>query len=235
MKITIIYGNARKGSTYHCVQAVKEELSRLGEVEFTEFTLPRDLPHFCAGCFNCFFKGEDKCPHAGAVQPVAQALDAADGIILASPSYALEVTGALKALFDHLCYMWISHRPRESMFAKTGLVIATTAGAGAGTAVKTMKKNLKFWGVKRRYGFGTRVAAASWEDVKEKKKEKIEKKLMAMAGSFYRSAANKRPGAGLFIRSLFAAMRNMQKSNPDDSTDKRYWKEKGWLNGARPF
>ena len=44
----------------------------------TEFFLPKDMPHFCAGCFSCFLRGENACPHADLVQPIARAIGAID-------------------------------------------------------------------------------------------------------------------------------------------------------------
>ncbi len=86
----------------------------------------------------------------------------------------------MKTFIDHLCFMWIPHRPNTEMFSKIGFVISTAAGGGMKRANKTMKNALGFMGVKRVYGFGTTVAASKWEDVKEERKkqnrEKIKKK-----------------------------------------------------------
>ena len=121
MKITIIYGNQRKGSTYHCVKIIKDTFLVYEDVTFTEFFLPRDMPHFCLGCFNCFFTGELNCPHYEHVLSIVDALLNSDAIILSSPTYGFNVTGSMKALIDHLCYMWMSHRPNEKMCCHAGI------------------------------------------------------------------------------------------------------------------
>ncbi len=141
MKVTVINGNARHGSTWHSTDAIIQELSRYGGVEKTEFMLPKDMPHFCVGCYSCFYKGEQACPHAQSVQPIARAILDADLVILTSPVYAMDVTGQMKALLDHLCYMWMSHRPNPRMFGKVGLTVATTAGAGLGHTGKTLRSS----------------------------------------------------------------------------------------------
>jgi multimeric flavodoxin WrbA len=149
MKITVINGNTRHGSTWHCMDLIMEELSKYEEIEKTEFTLPKDLPEFCRGCFSCFLNGEDTCPHASFVAPIVKAVLDADLIVLTSPVYGMDVTGQMKAFIDHLCFMWVSHRPNPRMFTKIGLTVTTTAGAGLKHTSKTMKNSLDFWCVRK--------------------------------------------------------------------------------------
>ena len=52
MKITVIYGQNHKGSTYHIARMLAQKLG--GEI--TEFFLPRDFGEFCVGCNSCFLK-----------------------------------------------------------------------------------------------------------------------------------------------------------------------------------
>jgi hypothetical protein len=49
MKITIVYGSARHGSTWNAEQLFKEEIGKKENCEATEFFLPKDLPEFCRG------------------------------------------------------------------------------------------------------------------------------------------------------------------------------------------
>ncbi len=93
MKITVINGNLRKGSTWHCLGLILQHLARHGETEITEFFLPKDMPHFCNSCYPCFYKGEDACPHAEAIGPIVQAIEACDLIVLTPPVCALDVSG----------------------------------------------------------------------------------------------------------------------------------------------
>jgi len=83
MKITVINGNMRHGSTWNCVHLILDEIQKHDETDVTEFFLPRDMPHFCNGCFSCIYNGEDKCPHREAIRPITDALLSADLIILA--------------------------------------------------------------------------------------------------------------------------------------------------------
>ena len=62
MKIALIHGIGHQGSTWHYADLICQEFDKLGSVEKTEFYLPRDMPHFCTGCYNCFYQGEESCP-----------------------------------------------------------------------------------------------------------------------------------------------------------------------------
>ena len=112
MKITIIYGQNHKGSTYNIARMLADkviancEKSEKNENNnsITEFFLPRDFDKFCLGCTNCFIKDEKLCTHAETLQPITNAMDEADLIILASPVYVYHATGAMKAFLDH--YGW---------------------------------------------------------------------------------------------------------------------------------
>lgn len=236
MKITVINGNARHGSTWNCKEMFCKELARYEELEITEFVMPKDTPSLCVGCFNCFFKGEQNCPHSGQVSPVVTALETADLIIMTTPVYAMDVSGGLKVLLDHLCFMWMSHRPNPKMFHKTALTIVTTAGAGMKHTTKTMKNSLSFWGVKKIFSYQKAVSAMRWEDVKPDKKQQIEKVIAKQAKKIYQTVHNIEKTQYPLVRGfLFKMMAAMQKGNNWNLVDRKHWEEKGWLSGAKPY
>ena len=236
MKITVINGSMRHGSTWNCAHEIIEEMQKLEQLEVTEFFLPKDMPQFCSGCFSCIYNGEDTCPHQVFIKPIADALLASDLIILASPVYGFDVSGQMKALIDHLCYLWMSHRPDPSMFHKIGLTITTTAGAGLGHTTKTMKNSLNFWGVKKVYAFKFPVSAMKWSDVSPKNKAKIEKMTGRLAFQISKSIRRvQRLPNPLFRSVFFWMMSGMQKKNNWNKTDRNHWEKQGWLTGCRPF
>lgn len=236
MKITVINGNARHGSTWHCVDLLTQELSRLGEIEVMEFTMPRDMPHFCNGCFSCFSNGESTCPHADHISPIVTALEEADLIVLTSPVYGMDVTGQLKAMLDHLCFMWLSHRPNPKMFNRVGLTLSTTAGAGLSHTTKTMQNSLKFWGVKKQFSLKEAVAAMKWEEVPLKKQAMIKRDIEIMAKKVTKTVNNIHQAPSPIFRSfMFMVMKQMMKKNKWNPTDKNYWESQGWLSGNKPF
>lgn len=234
MKVCIINGSPRKGNTYNATQIFKEELQKNGAVEFVEFFLPKDMPHFCCGCFNCFENGEENCPHAQYIQPIEKAMKEADGIIMTSPVYVLAENAQIKALLDHFGYMYIPHRPRKEMFSKVAMVISTTAGAGTGNAIKTISRSLSYWGVRRIYKCGFTMFAISWHEMKQKKQKKFNDILVKKAKKFYKvMKKRKHIHSRVFTKILFTAMKTMISKYPDNNPDKIYWKEKGWISGGK--
>ena len=236
MKVALIHGNTRQGSTWHCAELLLKELATQTEIETTHFFMPKDLSNLCVGCFSCFMNGEETCPHARQVQPVAKVILEADVIVLASPVYALDVSGGMKNILDHLCYLWISHRPDPRMFCKVGVVISTTAGAGLTHTIKTMKNSLVFWGVKRVFGFGNRLSAMSWSEVTPKKQYAAQKKAAKLAKKIVmcHQLGPKAPNP-IFRRIIFSMMAGAMRKNTWNQTDKTHWEKQGWLSGKRPF
>ncbi len=236
MKITVINGNLRHGSTWHSANAVISEIGKLEEVSVSEFFLPKAMPHFCMGCFSCITKGEGTCPHAETVRPILDAILGADLIVLTSPVYAMNVSGQMKALLDHLCFMWMSHRPNPLMFNKIGLTVSTTAGAGLGQSTKAMRDSLTFWGAKRVYSFKSPVSAMRWEDIKEPRKRSIESSSARLANKIVRSYRKRESMPNPLFRSFFfSIMRGMMRKNDWNLTDRGHWESNGWLTGTKPF
>ncbi|KNZ42625.1 flavodoxin family protein [Acetobacterium bakii] len=236
MKVTVINGNTRHGSTWHCMDLLKQELSRYEAIEVTEFYMPRDMPHFCKGCFSCFLNGEETCPHAESIDPIVKAMEEADLVVLTSPVYGMDVSGQLKALLDHLCFMWLSHRPNPKMFNTVGLSISTTAGAGLSHTTKTMQNSLKFWGLKKRFALKEPVSAMKWDEVPTKNKAKIRRDVALTAKKIAEKVSNieKQPSP-LFRRFMFKMMLGMMKKNTWNPTDRNHWEAQGWLSGEKPF
>lgn len=236
MKVVIVNGNMRKGSTWNCMNQVISELEKLEPIEMIQFSLPKDMPQHCVGCFSCIYNGEETCPHAQFTRPIVEAFEEADLIVLTSPVYGMDVSGQMKTFIDHLCYMWMSHRPNQKMFNKVGLTVSSTAGAGLGHTTKTMRNSLKYWGVKRTYSFKIISSAMKWSDVTDKRKTKIEKESKILAARIYKSVKNRDKTINPLFRSVFFnMMKGMQKKNDWNPADHNYWEEKGWLSGIKPF
>jgi len=233
MKLAIVHGCNRHGSTWHFANLFLEALKRRAAVEAREFYLPRDMSDLCLGCFSCFMKGEHTCPHAASVAPIAEAIAEADVIVLTSPVYALDVSGGMKALLDHLCYRWMVHRPDPRMFPKIGVTVSTTAGAGLGHASKTMLSSLRFWGVRHAFSMKRAVAAADWGRVSEKNRARMRKAAEKTAGRVLR--AGKRRFGSPVRRLAFWGIRAAMKKGVWNELDQVYWREKGWLDGVNPF
>jgi len=232
MKMVVLHGQMHQGSTYHITKQFIHHLSQ-NSTDIQEFFLPKDAPHACVGCFNCFTKGETNCPHADWIQPIAKAIEEADLIILESPCYVMGMTGQLKAVLDHFGYRWMPHRPHPAMFSKVGLVISTAAGAGTKKVTKAMKENLFFWGIPKIYRYGKNVNAMNWQGVNEKKKLKIEREVIKKSRSISKHIGHAKPG--LKTKFMFQIMQMMQKGNDYNPVDKEHWENNGWLAKQKPW
>lgn len=231
MKITVINGTEIKGCTYHIKEAFLAPIRSAHEI--TEFYLPRDMPHFCCGCKNCFIKSTESCPHAAQVDPIWNAMLNADLIVVASPVYGLGIPAGLKALLDHLCVRWMVHRPEPAMFSKRAVVITNCIGAAfmAKSAQRDAINALSWLGVSKikRLAIGL-LEGVVWDELSESRRENIERKAQRL-GSKY---VNLRPaGKSLKTRSKFFMCKAIHgailKKEETPGADNRHWIEQGWL------
>ena len=153
-------------------------------------------------------------------------------IILATPVFVGSCSSGMKAFLDHLAYMWLVHRPKETMFNKVGLILTTAAGSGVKATTKLLKNNLFYWGVPQIYNYGITTMKMggnySEYDKKGKIKKQVRKKVIKI-----NKALNKRK-VGLKTK-LFFKIFKMSQKNGWNKTDVDYWKSHGWLNGKKPF
>lgn len=228
MKIALIHGQSHKGSTYHIARTLADELG--GEVR--EFFLPRDFNETCTGCNRCFCSSETECPHYEKLQPLTEAMDEADVIIMASPVYVYHVTGAMKSFLDHYGYQWMVHRPKPVMFYKQMVCISTAAGAGMKSTNKDMEDSGFFWGIPKIWKYGLAVAAVTWDGVNDDKRNKIKNDMSQLAAKIRSKAGKVRPT--LKTRGFFQVMRNLHKRGWNEA-DTLYWDKYGWHGSRRPW
>ena len=236
MKYCVIHGSPRKGNTYHVTNLFKQELDTFENNTYTEFFLPQDMPNFCLGCYNCFLKGEDKCPHFQYVEPIVKAMKEADGLIFTSPVYVLSATAQMKALLDHLGYLFIVHRPMPEMFNKTAMIISTTAGSGTKGVVKTISASLSYWGVKKIDSLRFNMHAINWDAIKNVKRLRFERTIKLKAVYFHKDTKKRFKLRGPVKRFIvYKFIKKLISSYDENNLDKQYWQEKGWLNDKNPF
>ena len=231
MKVLVIMGTPHKGNTRAVTDLFLDEFRAYG-AEIDEIVLPRDFGENCLGCANCILHGEDKCPHHEKIGAIVEKMKNAELIITATPVYVYSCSGAMKSLLDHFAYMWLVHRPEESMFGKTGLIITSAGGSGVKETVKLLKSNMSFWGISSvyKYGVTTMKMGGNYADYKDK--DRIKTQVKKVAAKVKRSIAKKKTGFG--TKFMFGIFRLTQK-NGWNRTDSDYWKEKGWTGNKRPW
>ena len=230
MKIVMLNGQNHRGSSYHIGRAVIDRIE--GNKEVTEFFFPKDLDHFCLGCYRCI-EDAAACPYYEEKKVILDAMDGADLLVVTTPTYCMHVSAPLKAFIDLTFDLWMSHRPMASMFTKRALIVSTAAGTGTGSAMKDVQDALVYMGVPKIVKYGLTVQAMNWEGVDHKKKAKIEKDAARIAKQL---STDKAPAVGIRTRFLFRMMGMLQKKGWNSSpVETAYWKEKGWLDGKKPW
>jgi multimeric flavodoxin WrbA len=238
MKIVVVHGSPRKGNTYKSTDYFKNEMKNIGEIEFVDVFLPKDLPEFCCGCMTCFSKGEDKCPHSNYTMPILEHLVSADALIFTTPVFVLSLSGCMKSFLDHFAYIFVVHRARPEMFTKKAFIISSTVGAGTKSAMKTIHTNLKYWGVNKIDTYGFATYGNDWDNMQAKRKNKIQLRLKRKALKFYKEVeSGKKHRPYLLIRFMFSLSRIIIKKHDDDTVlDRKYWIQKGWFDrSVNPF
>jgi multimeric flavodoxin WrbA len=101
MKVVAFNGSARKyGNTAILIDRVFQELSDEG-IETELVNLSGKNIHGCIACFKCFEKKNERCSgKKDDINAFIEKMTAADGIILASPTYFSNVSTEMKALID---------------------------------------------------------------------------------------------------------------------------------------
>ena len=230
MNIVLIHGQNHKGSSYHIGRMIADKIT--GEKDVTEFFLPRDLNHFCLGCYKCI-EGDENCPFYDEKKIIMNAVEEADLLIFTTPTYCLRASAPMKSFLDLTFTYWMSHRPRKCMFSKKAVVVSTAAGSGAKSAVKDITDALFYWGIPYVKSYGIAVQAMNWDMVKPAKKDKITKNISRLSQKL---SNRKKPFVGIKTRFMFKMMGGMQSIGFGSSPiEKEYWENNGWLGKKRPW
>ena len=231
MEIAVFHGSPRKGNTYIATKMLMDELSKCGDIHYTEFFLPKDLPAFCTGCTLCLGGSREKCPNAQYVDPIVNSIIEADALVFATPHYgACSMPGSMKNLFDHLDFLVLNVSPAKEMFDKKALILTT--GSGSAAAIKPIKSFLKHCGVNRVYSVGLRMLTNRWDKMPDSKQARYKKSISRVAQKFY----NKRKGRPYFSSIFFYHMSKfiLMKYVGEGNYPYENWQEKGYFK-KRPY
>lgn len=172
MKYLIVNGSPHKGNTWKLVECVvryikeKNPQDEIKEIHLMDLGIP-----FCTGCSNCFRKGRQYCPHKDKIDIVFDAMEWADGIIIASTTFNMRETGLLKNLFDHLCFL--QHRPH--FFTKKAFVLTSVGGVGSSGTIKSVTALLYGIGFNKCYSYACRSCSYNAYSLDEKNEKKVRK------------------------------------------------------------
>ena len=130
MKVVAFNGSARKkGNTSILTQEVFAVLEKAG-IETEEVSLSGEQIRGCTACYQCFENKDRRCVIKNdCINDCIAKMEAADGIILASPTYFADMTAEMKALIDR-CGM-VSRANGDLFRRKAGAAIVAVRRAGA--------------------------------------------------------------------------------------------------------
>ena len=130
MKVVAFNGSARKdGNTSMLVNYVFAELEKEG-IETELVQLAGKHPHGCIACYQCFKKKNRRCAvDIDCINDCIEKMEAADGIILASPTYFADLSPEIKAIIDR-CGM-VSRANGDMYRRKVGAAVVARRRGGA--------------------------------------------------------------------------------------------------------
>jgi len=130
MKVIAFNGSARKdGNTAILIGYVLRELEKEG-IETELVQLSGKKIHGCLACRTCFSRKDRRCAQKNDVgNEYISKMEAADGVILGSPTYVADVSPEIKALIDRACMV---ARANDNIFRrKVGAALVAVRRAGA--------------------------------------------------------------------------------------------------------
>jgi multimeric flavodoxin WrbA len=225
-KIIAIVASPRKKSTWAVVQQFEKSLREKIDVDF-EFVFLKDINiQPCRGCFLCLTKGEEYCPHNDDRDMLVKKILDADGEIMATPNYSLQVTAILKNFLDRIAYTF--HRP--CFFHKRFMGIVTQGATGGGGILKYFKNLAQYTGYIHVPGFVVNTAMPRTAADQRTADRMIE----AGANRFVRALKGPdSPRPPLVMVAIFRLVRSMYRAVPDDSLkDVHYFRNNGWFTAG---
>ncbi|PKG33280.1 flavodoxin family protein [Methanoregula sp.] len=136
-KVIAINGSPRKdGNTSILARTIFAELEKEG-IETELIQLGGKKIHGCTACMKCFENRDGKCTiDNDMVNTIIEKMREADGIILGSPVYFLDVTAEMKALIDRAGF--VSYANEFPLRNKIGNAVVAVRRAGASRTADTM-------------------------------------------------------------------------------------------------
>ncbi len=234
MKILACIGsNRKKGNTARIVQMIEARMQvlaaqRATPLEWETLYLGALDIRPCRGCRVCFDQGEDKCPLKDDVPLIRAKMDAADGLLLASPVYVDDVSGLVKTWMDRLAYL--CHRP--TMGGKCAYPLATVGGGATSHTLRTMNAALLTWGYHLVGQTGLKMGAlASAEEL-----PRYQSAADKAADKLFNAIAQQKALNPSFISLLaFKVQQLAWQREPPGSYDHTWWQAQGWLAPACTF
>lgn len=212
-RVIAINGSSRQGTTQKVLEEIAAALAPR-QIEVIVISLAGREIGDCIGCERCIRKTSE-CYQQDAARDILPQLIDADGIILASPVYVMNVTGKLKSLIDKTA-SWV-HRP--PLVGKPALLVATTAGSGLKETLSYLERVAIQWGAHPTGKIGR--SAMDQRPVSSRE-------LGRFVWHLYNETRQYRPS----IRQLIYYQVQKVLALKVLAIDREYWIARGWSKGA---
>ncbi len=231
MKILAVMGSPRKnGTSFRVVSQIEKCLKKLGEVEFEYLFLSDVKLEMCRGCGLCLSVGDDKCPLKDDRGLIEQKLLGSDGVIVASPVYAMNMTALLKNFMDRFAFTM--HRPR--FFKQYTLIICVIGWTGLKETIASISA-LRYCGFNIIGSLG--VMKPDVERIPGHEKDKIHKSILAVSNELYKAIKEKRRYSASFNnlvqfrvqQAIFPLLKEFQ------PCDYNYFQKRGWFDRKKRY
>lgn len=232
MKIAVIMGSPRKKDSYQICRQIEMQLKQFEpNIEMDYIFLSEHHILDCKGCCVCFQKSETLCPcKDDDLNLIKQRLICADGMIIASPVYAYQVTAQLKRFIDRMSYLF----HRQQLCGKPALIVVTTDGGGSKQVYQYLRMTVSGWGMKE-VGDIQIISPRYFEERLPKGAygyhlgyhNKKQKQLALISKEFIRClSAGEERVPSFYDIFMFHCLRSKTYTSV---VDRSFWKEKGWL------
>lgn len=137
VKILGICGSPRVGATEYAVKAALEAAAKYPDVVTEYWSVRGKKIGYCVHCDTCV-KKKQMCHIEDDVKQLEELFLEADGIIIGSPVYDMNITAQLAACFNRLRPMYIVHPGKLKNKVGGALVTAGTRHGGQETALSAI-------------------------------------------------------------------------------------------------
>ena len=163
------------------------------------------------------------------LQAIKTRMSQADGLIVASPVYVNDVSGATKNWMDRLAY--VCHRPE---FAGKCAYLLATVGQGPTThALRTLRMALGMWGCHIVGQAGLKTGALMDANAMESRYRPVTNRI---AQDLFVAVHEKRfAKPSLLSLMTFKIQQRYWQRTTEDSIDSEYWRTRGWTEPGQEF
>ena len=155
------------------------------------------------------------------MKPILDAFDDSSLIIFCSPVYVGHIPGQIKSFLDHFGYRWLVHRPDFKMLKKQAVILASAGGGGLKATVKDIKDSMDYWGVARTYSVCQGVWGYFWDNMPDKFKNSLLKKLDKTARKINKTS--EKVTMSLKVKMLYTMFSKLHLKRKMTNVDDEYW------------